>query len=280
MLFLLVCVALPLLQLASSDTKLRIQFANQWSTPHDHPSPARKAIDGNKNGKASAGYCANPVKWWKGHFRHAQISKVVIYPRTDACCASKINGARVSMQSGSNRIRYCGTVKYVKGASKYEISCRGWVGDTVLIEHRKEFMLCEVEIIGNYAVDGRWTPFTPWSKCSKKCGGGTQKRTRTCTNPKPAHGGRGCHGSSYERQSCNKHKCPINGGWARFSSWSRCTATCGGGTQIRKRRCTNPTPRYGGKPCSGNSCESKACNKHKCPQCVSGKKVLYGVLEI
>ena len=45
--------------------------------------------------------------------------------------------------------------------------------------------------------------FTVFSACSKTCGGGT--RIRTCTNPEPKHGGRGCVGVSQE--ACNTQAC-------------------------------------------------------------------------
>ena len=45
--------------------------------------------------------------------------------------------------------------------------------------------------------------FSAFSGCSKTCGGGT--RIRTCTNPEPKHGGRGCVGQSQE--ACNTQAC-------------------------------------------------------------------------
>ena len=58
------------------------------------------------------------------------------------------------------------------------------------------------------SVDGKWTEFVDWSECSATCGGGTQTRTRTCTNPAPAHGGSDCQGESSETQDCNTQDCP------------------------------------------------------------------------
>ena len=57
-------------------------------------------------------------------------------------------------------------------------------------------------------VHGGWTDFTPWIKCTKSCGGGSQARLRTCTKPKPAHGGKPCVGSSKESRKCNTQPCP------------------------------------------------------------------------
>lgn len=58
------------------------------------------------------------------------------------------------------------------------------------------------------AVDGGWTDFGDWSECSATCGGGTQTRTRSCTNPAPAHGGADCLGESSQSQACNTGGCP------------------------------------------------------------------------
>ena len=114
-------------------------------------------------------------------------------------------------------------------------------------------------------INGGWTDFGDWSECSAECGGGTQCRFRSCTNPTPAYGGIQCSGSNIEPQKCNTHACPINGGWTDFGDWSECSAECGGGTKSRNRSCTNPTPAYGGIQCSGNSTETQTCNTDPCP---------------
>lgn len=48
-------------------------------------------------------------------------------------------------------------------------------------------------------VDGGWSEFGPWSDCV----GGYQKHDRTCTNPAPANGGKGCVGAAEEIQACD-----------------------------------------------------------------------------
>ena len=114
-------------------------------------------------------------------------------------------------------------------------------------------------------INGNWSSWGVWNICSLTCGGGTQSRERSCTNPAPAHGGAQCDGDSSETQACNTHPCPINGGWSSWGEWSVCSLTCGGGTQSRERSCTNPAPAHGGAQCDGDSSEIQACNTHPCP---------------
>ena len=56
----------------------------------------------------------------------------------------------------------------------------------------------------------------------------------------------------------------LSGGWSSWSRWGDCTRTCGGGVSFRTRRCDNPRPSYGGKPCPGISEEYQLCNIYRC----------------
>uniref|UniRef100_A0A4X2LBK7 ADAM metallopeptidase with thrombospondin type 1 motif 14 n=1 Tax=Vombatus ursinus TaxID=29139 RepID=A0A4X2LBK7_VOMUR len=58
-----------------------------------------------------------------------------------------------------------------------------------------------------YGQDGSWSSWTKFSFCSRTCGGGVRSRSRSCTNPPPAYGGRQCSGSMYEYQMCNTEEC-------------------------------------------------------------------------
>ncbi|KAJ8310623.1 hypothetical protein KUTeg_012488 [Tegillarca granosa] len=107
-------------------------------------------------------------------------------------------------------------------------------------------------VLSEAGVDGGWTSWGSWGTCSKSCGGGSQSRSRSCTNPAPQYGGANCAGSSSSSQACNTHNCPIHGNWATWAAWGTCTVTCGGGSQTRSRTCSNPTPQYGGNTCSGS----------------------------
>lgn len=70
--------------------------------------------------------------------------------------------------------------------------------------------LCVLSLTASpfFVVDGRWTEWKAWSRCSVTCGGGTQTRSRTCTNPPPQHGGEDCTGENEEMRSCNEFPCP------------------------------------------------------------------------
>lgn len=72
-----------------------------------------------------------------------------------------------------------------------------------------------------FQVNGGWSSWKPWqsaSACSVTCGTGTKRftSTRSCNNPKPQYGGRGCSGLTrkYETRRCSTNRgCP---GWASF----------------------------------------------------------------
>jgi hypothetical protein len=97
-----------------------------------------------------------------------------------------------------------------------------------------------------------------WGACSKTCAGGVQSRSRSMTQPRL--GGASCP-VSQETRTCNSHKCPIDCAVSPFSPWSRCTKSCGGGSQLRARAETRPF--YGGKACPHFE-ETRACNTHAC----------------
>ena len=58
----------------------------------------------------------------------------------------------------------------------------------------------------------------------------------------------------------------VDGGYTDWSECSECSVTCGGGTQVLKRTCTNPPPSNGGKDCSdlGPAERVMFCNEQKC----------------
>ena len=77
------------------------------------------------------------------------------------------------------------------------------------------------------AIDGCWTPWSPWTVCSVSCGlDGTTLRDRTCTNPVPAFGGAPCDGNTKEVIGCCKGPCRE---WCRPYFFSLVPLPAGGG---------------------------------------------------
>ena len=56
-------------------------------------------------------------------------------------------------------------------------------------------------------VDGGWSVWSACNFCSASCGNGFQIRQRTCTKPKPAHGGSRCPGMTHMTQPCIIQNC-------------------------------------------------------------------------
>lgn len=93
-----------------------------------------------------------------------------------------------------------------------------------------------------------------------------KKRYRKCDSPEPSMGGLPCIGSEMEEVECDVDFCVINGGWSDWSAWSTCSMPCGVSHRKRKRFCTNPEPKFNGKPCKGENVEFEQCKMLKCNQ--------------
>lgn len=88
-------------------------------------------------------------------------------------------------------------------------------------------------------VDGGFTPFSNFSSCSKTCGGGTQSRLRSCSNPEPQFGGKNCSGNYKETRECNTQPCP-----SKFDS--SCLVRHSNGCFLKLQEATKLTSLIGG----------------------------------
>lgn len=70
-------------------------------------------------------------------------------------------------------------------------------------------------------------------------------------------------GACVERHNPNKYR--VDGSWAKWEPYGPCSRTCGGGVQLARRQCSNPTPANGGKYCEGVRVKYRSCNLEPCP---------------
>ncbi|XP_052237030.1 coadhesin-like isoform X4 [Dreissena polymorpha] len=128
-----------------------------------------------------------------------------------------------------------------------------------------EYTVCKIDHC-IAPVHGNWSTWSVWSTCSVTCDGGLQKRSRTCTNPKPNALGDYCFGDNSEYTVCQNQPCvsPVHGNWSTWSVWSTCSVTCDGGLQKRSRTCTNPKPNALGDYCFGDNSEYTVCQNQPC----------------
>lgn len=111
--------------------------------------------------------------------------------------------------------------------------------------------------------------WTPWTPCSRPCGGGQHFATRRVLQHPRGHG-EPCSGGLKKTKSCNVDFCdgmaPVDCQLGEWSAFSECTASCGGGEQQRHRAMLRE-PRHGGMPCDTDSLvEARGCNEQSCEQ--------------
>eukprot|EP00045_Choanoeca_perplexa_P018223 m.282512 g.282512 ORF g.282512 m.282512 type:complete len:1408 (+) comp17751_c0_seq1:124-4347(+) len=127
-----------------------------------------------------------------------------------------------------------------------------------------------------------WSSWTPLTSCTASCGGGSRSVKRTCetvpfaqqntcpvVDPAATCTSALVDAEESKFESCNSECCPIVSTWSAWSSYTTCSATCGGGTQDRTRTCTPSACPTGTVDCDGealnaNVSETRACNSDCC----------------
>ena len=112
--------------------------------------------------------------------------------------------------------------------------------------------------------EGYWSS---WSSCNKTCGGGVQTRN-FIVRTSEAYGGVCPDRGKRETRECNSNPCPTNceGKW---SAWSSCSESCGGGKQTRSFLVTK-SETNGGTCMNRNKTETRNCNTQCCKQDCEG----------
>nr|XP_019942000.1 PREDICTED: A disintegrin and metalloproteinase with thrombospondin motifs 9 [Paralichthys olivaceus] len=109
---------------------------------------------------------------------------------------------------------------------------------------------------------GGWE-YSPWSECSKSCGGGTRRRGAVCRKAAEA-GGDESKCSQRDKltvQPCNEFLCPQ---W-KTGDWSECLVTCGKGYKHRQTWCQFGEDRLDDRFCGLSKPESvQTCQQQEC----------------
>ena len=75
-----------------------------------------------------------------------------------------------------------------------------------------------------------------------------------------------CDGSETETATCNEMPCKMmKASWSTWGPWKGCSATCGGGAQMRSRHCKHGDKNNVKLGCSGKKFELRLCNTSPCP---------------
>jgi len=143
-------------------------------------------------------------------------------------------------------------------AQGYGVGCHGALN---------EVRACSTQACG-MGRDCSYGTWSPWTGCSRSCGGGQKSRSRVVHEI--INDGQPCkQGPLSQLSACNTVTCDEvlqkDCEWGQWQSWSPCSASCGNGRRGRRRDITTPVS-YGGKPCSGvfqqyNNCQVAPCQQ-------------------
>jgi len=142
---------------------------------------------------------------------------------------------------------------------QYDETARAWSEIGRMKKARHFHAVVELSLL--CSVDCKVEDWSSWSDCSATCGGGTKTRGRGVVQD-AENGGAVCPALE-EEEPCNIDQCPVDCGVEDWSTWSDCSATCGGGTKTRGRGVVQEAEN-GGAVCPALE-DEKSCNTDQCP---------------
>ena len=154
-----------------------------------------KACDGGTQSRN----CSNPAP--------ANGGRDCVGDSTNACNTEACPGKACLSGSISNGVCFCRC--FIARKSELLVFAQPhWTSHATLTDARATYLMYRVAdgFKGSSTLDGGWSSF---GACSTACGGGTY--SRTCSNPAPANGGKGCVGNA--NSACNTQACAGTGGW-------------------------------------------------------------------
>ncbi|XP_053693670.1 hemicentin-1-like isoform X2 [Sabethes cyaneus] len=125
--------------------------------------------------------------------------------RDETVCNVKfcpINGDWTSWTNWTPCSETCGFGRSIRWRSCANPAPRN--GGLPCVGSESEIQICKIR---ECIVDGGWSDWGSWSKCSKPCGVGVRHRKRSCTNPEPKNGGNECEGENIEVDKCSSKSC-------------------------------------------------------------------------
>jgi len=190
---------------------------------------------------------------------------------TEICALKKIRGELYKMQgSGSAFFQDCEVGKW--NPEECSKSCDG--GEQKLMRSVMTQMQDGAKCLPLVAmrscnsqpcpVDCSLDGWTGWSKCSAACVGGVEQRLREVKQA-ARYGGRPC-GSTSETRACNNFACEKDCELSDWTSWSKCSKDCDGGTHKRMKFIKEAAEGQGECPgeWSVKRLEYKECALHRC----------------
>ncbi|CAC5422946.1 Thrombospondin-1,Adhesion G protein-coupled receptor B1,Mucin-like protein,Hemicentin-1,Adhesion G protein-coupled receptor B3,Thrombospondin-2 [Mytilus coruscus] len=201
-------------------------------------------------------HCNNPAPSFNGSFCDGEPFEVLNCSLTT--CPVNGNWGYWSSLSSCNVTCGSGTRKRTR---RYDTPFPTF-GGSICTWDSKESQTCADSFC---PVNGNWGSLSVWTICCSSCDSGFLTRNCLYNNPVPSSRGSYCKGKSFEVLHCITTRCSVDGSWGRWSIWSVCNSTCGGGVQKRTRNCNNPYPSAGGSTCSGIAEETLLCAEINCP---------------
>lgn len=170
-------------------------------------------------------------------------------------CPSKINCETTAWGKWSQCTKACGGGSRLRTRAVTQAAQNGGASCPELEENKA----CNIQPCAptKDCTVSQWSAF---GKCSARCGGGTNSRSRTVVK-KPEKGGRGCPDLT-EQRPCNTHSCAVDCQVGKWGDWTVCSKKCGGGSQKRKRG-VGVKAENNGKACPALS-EERSCNTQAC----------------
>jgi hypothetical protein len=171
---------------------------------------------------------------------------------------------------------YCGAASELKGAGvngiqmRYRPVLQSATGSGRCSLSNKEKRVCTPPSCPTDCMVGVWSP---WSACSKNCGGGMRNQTRAIITP-ALSGGVTCP-TTFRGEACNMVPCAKDCIVSKWTALGKCSSVCGSGT-TRRVRSVLQSAGYGGMSCP-MLVDEQECNNHACPiNCKVGSFDVWG----